>query len=142
MDIITEKIPLKTRGHSDIIDITKQAQNILDQSGLTTGTITFFVAGATAGITTIEYEPGLLKDLPELYDKLAPEDADYHHDATWHDGNGNSHVRAAFQGPSLVVPFINSHMMLGTWQQVVLIDFDNRPRSREVILQIMGQRNQ
>ena len=122
-----------------MINITEQAQNILTQSGLFAGTITFFIAGATAGITTIEYEPGLLRDLPELYEKLAPEGAGYHHDATWHDGNGNSHVCAALQGPSLVVPFTKGKMMLGTWQQVVLIDFDNRPRNRNVIVQLLGK---
>ncbi len=138
MNVITEKISLSTKGHSDILDITRQAEQKLQESGLRDGTITFFVPGSTAGLTTIEYEPGLLKDVPELYERLAPEGEHYHHDATWGDGNGNSHVRAALQGPSLVVPFSHGKMMLGTWQQIVLIDFDNRPRNRQVILQIMG----
>ena len=137
ISIKTEKISLSTKGHSDIIDITRQAAQKLRDSGLCNGTITFFVPGSTAGITTIEYEPGLLKDLPVLYEKLAPEGEHYHHDATWGDGNGNSHVRAALQGPSLVVPFSEGKMMLGTWQQVVLIDFDNRSRNRQVILLLM-----
>ena len=139
MKIITDYIPVSTRGFSDIKDITREAERKLSASGLTAGTITFFASGSTAGITTIEYEPGLLKDIPDMFDKLAPQGAHYHHDATWHDGNGNSHVRAALQGPSLVVPFADGQMLLGTWQQVVLIDFDNRSRQRKVVMQIMGE---
>ncbi|MBN1480174.1 YjbQ family protein [candidate division KSB1 bacterium] len=139
MKIITDYIAVSTRGHADIKDITREAEQKLRASGLKHGTITFFASGATAGITTVEYEPGLLKDIPEMFDKIAPEGAPYHHDATWHDGNGNSHVRASLQGPSLVVPFSDGHMLLGTWQQVVLIDFDNRSRHRQVVLQIMGE---
>ncbi len=139
MTILTEYISISTRGHTDIKDITREAEEKLRASGLTAGSITFFASGATAGITTIEYEPGLLKDVPNMYDKIAPEGAHYEHDATWHDGNGNSHVRATLQGPSLVVPFADGRMLLGTWQQVVLIDFDNRSRRRQVVMQIMGE---
>ena len=103
------------------------------------GTITFFIPGSTAGLTTIEYEPGLLKDIPETFEKIAPQNARYAHNDTWHDGNGASHVRAALQGPSLVVPFADGKMLLGVWQQVVLIDFDARPRDRKVVMQIMGE---
>jgi len=139
MKIITEHISVSTQGHTDIIDITTQAEQKLKKSGVTAGTITFFVAGATAGLSTIEYEPGLLEDIPAMFEKIAPKGAFYQHDATWHDGNGNSHVRATLQGPSLVVPFVNAKMTLGTWQQIILMDFDNRPRSRQIIMQIMGE---
>lgn len=139
MKVLTEKIPVKTHGHSDIIDITSEAQTLLLKSALKNGTITFFVQGSTAGLTTVEYEPGLLKDLPALFDKIAPSNTQYHHDATWGDGNGHSHLRASLLGPSLSVPFVNGNMTLGTWQQIILIDFDNRSRSREIIMQIMGE---
>ena len=139
MKIITETISVSTRGHADMIDLTDSARQKLADTGLRGGTVTFFASGSTAGITTVEYEPGLLKDIPELFEKLAPEGERYHHDATWHDGNGNSHVRATLQGPSLVVPFSNGRMLLGTWQQVVLIDFDNRSRHRDIVMQIMGE---
>lgn len=138
MRVVTEKLTVSTRGHTHIINLTDAAAEKLAASGLEAGTITFFVPGATGAVTTIEYEPGLLQDLPELYEKIAPEGRSYHHDATWGDGNGAAHLRAALQGPSLVVPFRDRRMLLGTWQQVVLIDFDNRPRQRTVILQIMG----
>lgn len=139
MKIITDYIALSTRGHADIQDLTREAEQKLRACSLKNGTITFFVPGATAAISTVEYEPGLLKDIPEMFEKIAPQDAHYHHDATWHDGNGSSHVRATLQGPSLVVPFSDGRMVLGTWQQVVLIDFDNRARHRQVVLQIIGE---
>jgi len=139
MAVFTEYISVSTRGHSDIKNITPEAENKLSACGLTHGTVTFFISGATAGITTIEYEPGLLQDIPEMFEKIAPEGAAYHHDATWHDGNGNSHLRAALQGPSLVVPFAKGRLLLGTWQQIVLIDFDNRSRHRDIVMQIMGE---
>ena len=139
MRIITEKIPVKTQGHTDIVDITDDAQTLLLKSGLQNGTVTFFVPGSTAGLTTVEYEPGLMKDLPALFEKISPSNTHYHHDATWGDGNGHSHVRASLLGPSLAVPFINGTMTLGTWQQIILIDFDNRSRSREIVMQVMGE---
>ncbi len=138
MRLVSEKITVSTRGHAHIINLTDEAARKLAESGVRDGIITFFVPGATAAITTLEFEPGLQKDLPELYDRLAPENARYHHDDTWGDGNGAAHLRAALQGPSLTVPFNSGRMQLGTWQQVVLIDFDNRPRQRTVLLQIMG----
>jgi secondary thiamine-phosphate synthase enzyme len=138
MRVITETISVSPHDHTHIIDLTDAAAKKLSAADLSAGTVTFFVPGATAAVTTIEYEPGLIKDIPELYEKIAPEDKTYHHDETWGDHNGSAHLRAALQGPSLVVPFSQGRMMLGTWQQVVLIDFDNRPRQRTVILQIMG----
>ncbi len=139
MKIVTDFIAISTKGDTDIIDITGNVENRLEESGLKQGTVTFFVSGSTAGITTIEYEPGLLNDLPETFDKIAPKGARYHHDATWGDGNGYSHVRAAMLGASLVVPFQNGRMLLGTWQQIVVIDFDNRPRQRKIVMQINGE---
>jgi len=139
MKVITEYIPVSTRGHTDIIDITGEAAALLSKSSVSNGTVTFFVSGSTAGITTVEFEPGLLQDLPEAFEKIAPEGIHYHHDATWGDGNGSAHVRASLLGPSLTVPFRTGKMLLGTWQQVILVDFDNRSRQRRVVMQIMGE---
>ena len=139
MKIITDSIELSTKGHTDIIDITPQVDAILKNSGLSEGNLTVFVAGSTAGITSIEYEPGLLKDIPEAFEKFAPTGVTYHHDATWGDGNGYAHVRAAMLGPSFNVPFKHGDLILGTWQQIVLIDFDNRSRNRSLVVQLLGQ---
>ena len=139
MKIITEYISVGTKGDTDIVDITEHAAAILSKSSLSAGTITFFVSGSTAGLTTVEYEPGLLKDLPEAFELIAPKGKTYFHDATWHDGNGHSHVRASLLGSSLVVPFNDGQMLLGTWQQVILVDFDNRSRQRKVVMQLMGE---
>lgn len=138
MNIITDSIQLSTKGHTDIIDITGHLESVLEKSGLSEGSLTVFVAGSTAGITSIEYEPGLLKDLPEAFEKFAPTGVTYHHDATWGDGNGYAHVRAALLGPSFSVPFKDGHLILGTWQQIVLIDFDNRSRNRKLVVQMFG----
>lgn len=138
MQIITDSIPVATRGNDDIIDITGQVAEIVMNSTLQEGTATVFVSGSTAGVTTIEYEPGLIADLPEAFEKIAPVNRRYHHDDTWHDGNGHAHVRAALLGPSLTVPFKNARLLLGTWQQIVIVDFDNRNRKRDIVVQIMG----
>jgi secondary thiamine-phosphate synthase enzyme len=140
MEIKTEFIEISTRGHSDIVDITVRIQDLLARSGLKEGQITVFASGSTAAVTTIEYEPGLLRDIPEILDRIAPEGASYHHDATWGDGNGNSHVRAALIGASLTVPFVSGQLLLGTWQQIVFIDCDNRSRTRKVPVQLMGKK--
>ena len=139
MKVITDYIQISTRGFADIVDITSQVAGTINRSEINSGTATVFISGSTAGVTTIEYEPGLLKDLPEAFEKIASMKDRYHHDATWHDGNGFAHVRAAMLGPSLVVPFKDGKMLLGTWQQIVLIDFDNRSRRREVAVQLMGE---
>jgi secondary thiamine-phosphate synthase enzyme len=139
MPVITKKFKIKTRGFTDILDMTPQVGKALDESGLKDGILTVFVPGSTAGITTIEYEPGLLKDLPEVLEKIAPADADYAHNLTWGDGNGFSHIRSSLIKTSFTVPFVNSDMTLGTWQQIVLIDFDNRLRHREIVVQIIGE---
>lgn len=138
MNIYHETIKLETNGFPDIIDLSRQISSVLSRSGVNDGLLTVFVSGSTAGITTLEYEPGLLKDLPALCEKLAPRGVDYHHDQTWHDGNGFSHLLAALFKPSLTIPIENGSPILGTWQQVVLADFDNRPRSRSIVIQAMG----
>jgi len=137
--IITKRISFRTQGDCDIIDITGDVASELSNSKLTVGTVTVFVAGSTAGLSTIEYEPGLVADLKNIWQKLVPANISYEHDSRWGDGNGFAHVRACLLGPSLVVPFQDRHLLLGTWQQIVLIDFDNRPRSRQVILQFTGE---
>ena len=136
--VVTKKISLSTKGECDIVDITPQVAEQLSQSGIDNGTVTIFVAGSTAGVTTIEFEPGLVSDLQELWQRIAPKGITYTHDRRWGNGNGYAHVRASLLGASLVVPFSIKRLSLGTWQQIVLVDFENRPRSREVILQIMG----
>lgn len=137
--VVTNEIKFTSRGPGDIIDITPQLREAVESSGISGGTVTVFVPGSTAGLTTIEYEPGLLKDLPEFWEKLIPSNKSYHHDETWHDGNGFSHLRAALIGPDITVPFVNSTLTLGTWQQVVFLEFDNRGRERRLVVQIIGE---
>lgn len=139
MTIITKTLSFSTRGDSDMIDVTSRVQDVLTSSSVNDGTATVFVPGSTASVTTIEYEPGLLQDFPHAMDLFAPPGVKYEHDARWGDGNGSSHVRASVIGPSLVVPFQNKRLMLGTWQQIVFVDFDNRPRERQLIVQVMGE---
>ncbi len=139
MEVKTLSFSIETRGFNDIIDITQNVQSLVDESGLTEGSALVFVSGSTAGITTIEFEPGLLKDYPEFFERLVPSNKNYHHDNTWHDGNGYAHIRAALQGGAFTVPFSGSRLLLGTWQQIIVLDFDNRPRSRNIIVQITGQ---
>jgi secondary thiamine-phosphate synthase enzyme len=139
MAVKTEEIAIETKGFNDIIDITGDVQEAVASSGLANGIVTVFIPGATAGVTTIEYEPGLLKDIPALFEQIAPQGARYFHNDTWHDGNGFSHVRSALIKTSFTVPFVNKRLTLGTWQQIVALDFDNKPRSRHVICQIMGE---
>lgn len=139
MKILTESLMLETSGFSDIHDITPQISEIIRKHDLREGTVTVFVPGATAGVTTMEFEPGLVRDFPLLFEKLAPQDAKYHHDMTWHDGNGFSHVRASLLGPSITIPFTSGRLAIGTWQQVILVDFDNKSRSRRVVVQAMGE---
>lgn len=139
MTVKTKTLSFQTKGNDDMVDITPKVQDALSSWGLSSGIVTVFVPGSTASVTTIEYEPGLVKDFPRAMEKLAPKEAHYDHDARWGDGNGHSHVRASTVGPGLVVPFENGRLMLGTWQQIVFIDFDNRPRARNVIVQAMGE---
>ncbi len=137
--VVTKKISLQTKGECDIIDITPQVEQEVADTDINDGTATLFVAGSTAGISTIEFEPGVVSDFQSMWERNAPKSISYNHDRRWGDGNGYSHVRASLLGASLVIPFSNKRLTLGTWQQIVLVDFDNRPRSREVILQIMGE---
>ena len=137
--IKTDEIKFETSGAGDIIDLTDAMAEAVGNSGLTAGTITAFVPGSTGGISTIEFEPGLLKDVPRLMEELIPSSRTYQHDETWHDGNGFSHLRSTLIGPDITVPFAAGRMTLGTWQQVVFLEFDNRPRSRSIVLQIMGE---
>jgi len=139
MKIITDRIVLETQGDGDLIDITREVAEKLTATGLKRGSVTVFVVGSTAAITTFEYEPGLIRDVQELYAKLVPRNKRYAHDDTWGDANGFSHLRAALQGPSLTVPFEEKRLLLGTWQQIVLAEFDNRPRQRQIIVQVMGE---
>ena len=139
MAIITKYIEKQTAGFADMHDLTGDIATHVRDSGLDAGTVTVFVPGSTAGVTTIEFEPGLKKDLPEILEQIAPSGRRYHHDATWGDGNGFSHIRASLIGPSLVVPFRDGSLILGTWQQIILLDFDNRGRRRRVVVQIMGE---
>ena len=139
MAVITKTLSLQTKGNDDMIDITSRVQEILSSAAVHRGIVTVFVPGSTASVSTIEYEPGLIQDFPRAMEKMAPVNAHYDHDARWGDGNGHSHVRATMMGPSLVIPFENKRLILGTWQQIVLIDFDNRPRSRDIIVQVMGE---
>jgi len=137
--VVTSEIRVKTRGEVDILDITREVNDKIEESGVMNGIVTVFMPGSTAAITTIEYEPGLMQDLPAALQRLFPREIKYEHEQMWHDGNGHSHVRAAFIGPSLTVPISGGRMMLGTWQQVVLVELDVRPRDRRVILQIIGE---
>ena len=137
--LTTETISLKTNGNCDIINITHHVETLLSKSNLSNGIVTVFVTGSTAGVTTIEYEPGLVADIKEAFERIAPKSIPYAHNETWGDGNGYSHIRASLLGASLVIPFTDSKMVLGTWQQIVLVDFDNRPRKRDVVVQIMGE---
>ncbi len=140
MAVETHYISLHTDGNGHILDLTGEIISILSQSSINNGTATVFVVGSTGAITTTEYEPGLVNtDFKVMLEKVAPEDGYYAHEETWHDDNGHSHVRASLMGPSLTVPLVNGRLTLGTWQQVVLMDFDTRPRDREVVLQLIGE---
>ncbi len=129
---------LSTKGNSQILDITQEVQSFLTSIHARQGVVTVSVVGSTAGITSMEYEPGLIKDIPEMLDKIAPE-GHYHHDSTWNDGNGHSHLRSSLMGTSQTFPVLEGQAALGTWQQIVLIDFDIKPRKRQVILQFLGE---
>ncbi|MBU1937411.1 secondary thiamine-phosphate synthase enzyme YjbQ [bacterium] len=139
MPVETHHISLSTKGDGDIRDLTEQVASQLSETKLKDGIVTVFVPGSTASITTIEFEPGLKKDIPEVLNRLIPSGIRYHHDDTWGDGNGYAHVRAAFIGPGITVPFTDGRLDLGTWQQIVLLEFDNRSRRREIIMQFVGE---
>ena len=139
MSVLTKIITVTSNGENDMIDITRQTDEAIKGSGLQDGIVAIFVSGSTATITTIEYEVGLKKDFPKMLTRIAPSEIKYEHDNTWHDGNGHSHVRASLIGPSLTVPFKDKNLMLGTWQQIVLLEMDVRPRKRKIVLQMIGE---
>ena len=139
MAVITKQIKISSKSENDIIDITKQVADAVSKSGIINGTITVFVSGSTGAITTIEYEPGLVRDFPDLLSRIAPDDINYEHEQIWHDGNGRSHVKASLVGPSLTVPFQDGELLLGTWQQIVFLELDTRARDRTLVLQIIGE---
>jgi secondary thiamine-phosphate synthase enzyme len=135
----SKTVEIQTKGFCDIIDITSQVSDFVQKGKIKNGIAVVFVSGSTAGVTTVEHESGLIKDLQETFEKLVPSDKTYHHDAKWGDDNGFSHVRSSLLGTSLAVPVIDESLALGTWQQIVLIDFDNRSRSRKIVFQILGE---
>ena len=139
MAVKSSSIQLSSRGDADIHDITDQIAHHVAQSGLKAGTVTIFCPSSTSALTTIEYESGALSDLKRLFNEITPQNREYAHNARWGDGNGHSHVRAALLGPSLTIPFVNGSLTLGTWQQIIYVDFDNRPRRRELVLQLIGE---
>lgn len=137
--VTTKRITLATQGHGDIHDITRQVVSAVQESELQAGIVTVFTPSSTSALTTVEFESGCLSDLNRLLDEIVPPDRDYRHNLRWGDGNGHAHVRAALLGPSLTVPFVDGRLTLGTWQQIVFCDFDNRARHRECVVQIMGE---
>lgn len=138
MTVITKSIKIQSKGENDVIDITDQISVKIKESQISSGIVNVFVTGSTGALTTIEYEPGLLKDFPDMLSRIAPDDLNYKHEQMWHDGNGRSHVKASLIGPSLTIPFNGGNLLLGTWQQIVFIELDTRGRQRNIILQIMG----
>ncbi|HSD65762.1 MAG TPA: secondary thiamine-phosphate synthase enzyme YjbQ [Vicinamibacteria bacterium] len=142
MALVTDSVAVSTRGDSHMIDLTARVQEIVRRHGFREGQALVFVSGSTAGLTTVEFEPGLQKDLPAAFERLAPRGMGYAHEETWHDDNGHAHVRASFLGPSLAVPFADGRLLLGTWQQIVLLDFDTRPRRRDIVVQLSGERDE
>ncbi len=139
MAIVTKYIPLETKGNGDVINITDAVQTSITDSGVGNGVVTIFTPSATSGLTTLEYESGCVEDLQRLFEEIIPSDREYAHNQRWGDGNGHSHVRAALVKPSLTIPICEGMMTLGTWQSIVLIDFDNRSRKRKLVVQIMGE---
>jgi len=139
MPVITGSLTLHTQGDADVHDITRQLGQLVAGSGLGSGTLTVFCPSSTSGLTTVEYEPGAVADLKRMFEELVPSGREYAHNAAWDDGNGHSHMRASLLGPSLTVPFVEKKLTLGTWQQIVYVDFDIRPRQRELVVQIIGE---
>jgi secondary thiamine-phosphate synthase enzyme len=139
LNVISKQISFPTKSEGDILDITKKVSEAVAETKLQNGIVTVFVTGATGALTTIEYEPGLLMDFPNMLERIAPKNFSYEHEKRWHDGNGHSHVRASLIGPSITVPFINGKLTLGTWQQIVFVELDARNRDRNLVLQIIGK---
>jgi secondary thiamine-phosphate synthase enzyme len=140
MKVVTRSFEVKTGGENEVLEITSDVREAAAASGLSDGLVTVFVVGSTAAITTMEYEPGLVKDFPQMLERAAPKSGvEYEHQRRWHDGNGHSHVKASLVGPSLSIPLVNGELVLGQWQQLVLVEFDVRPRTRKVVVQLVGE---
>lgn len=139
MAVKTHTLQIETQGNADVVDISRQVTDAVLESGMTNGIITVFCPSATSALTTIEYESGVINDLRRLFDEIIDPERHYEHNARWGDGNGHSHVRAAILGPSLTIPFVERKLTLGTWQQIIFIDFDNRARRRSLIAQVLGE---
>lgn len=139
MTVLSKSIKISSKGENDMIDLTEKISEFISNSRIPNGIVTIFVSGSTGSITTIEYEPGLIKDFPKMLSRIAPKSLDYGHEQRWHDGNGHSHVKASLVGPSLTVPFKDGQMLLGTWQQIVFLELDTRGRTRNLVLQIIGE---
>jgi secondary thiamine-phosphate synthase enzyme len=139
MTVETTTLKLSTRGDADVHDLTDELADAIRSSGLNTGTLTVFCPSSTSAVTTIEYESGAVNDLKRLFDEIISPRKEYAHNARWHDGNGHSHIRASLLGPSLTIPFVGGELTLGTWQQVIYVDFDNRPRDRQLVVQLIGE---
>ena len=137
--MVTKQVSVRTKGEGDLLDITGEVSEAVSETGLKNGVVTVFVTGSTGALTTIEYEAGLLKDFPDMLERVAPKNLDYEHERRWHDGNGHSHVRASLIGPSLTVPFVDGRLTLGTWQQIVFVELDVRSRARNLVVQVMGE---
>jgi secondary thiamine-phosphate synthase enzyme len=138
MTVITKHIKVQSKDENDIIDLTDKISTIIKESQISSGIVTVFVTGSTGALTTIEYEPGLLKDFPDMLSRIAPNELNYEHEQMWHDGNGRSHVKASLIGPSLIIPFNDKNLLLGTWQQIIFVELDTRGRERNIILQMIG----
>jgi secondary thiamine-phosphate synthase enzyme len=139
MNVVTKRIHVDSKGEADLVDLTEDVEKAVQESKLQGGVVTLFVQGSTGALTTMEYEEGLLKDLPIALERIAPKKAVYQHEQRWHDGNGHSHVRASLIGPSISIPFVTGRLTLGTWQQIVFVELDTRSRSREIVAQIIGE---
>lgn len=139
MTVITNQLSIRTKGEGEILDITNEVSKSVFETKLKNGIVTVFVPGSTGALTTIEYEPGLIQDFPEMLERLAPKNLEYQHERRWHDGNGHSHVKASLIGPCLTIPFVNGRLTLGTWQQIVFVELDSRNRARNLIMQIIGE---
>ncbi|MCK4949073.1 MAG: secondary thiamine-phosphate synthase enzyme YjbQ [Thermoplasmata archaeon] len=139
MTVVTGSVELSTQGEVDIIDVTEDVRRVVSDCGMNSGIACIFTRSSTSTVTTIEYEPGLLRDIPDALERLFPKNMEYGHEQMWHDGNGHSHVRAAFLKPSLTVPFVDGNLLLGTWQQIVFVELDNKRRSRKLIVQMVGE---
>ena len=139
LTVSTKIIKIQSKGENDMIDLTDKVSNLVAKSGVTNGNVTIFVSGSTGSVTTIEFEPGLIQDFPEMLKRIAPKNLNYGHEEMWHDGNGHSHVKASLLGPSLTIPFMDGKLCLGTWQQIVFLELDTRNRNRDLILQVIGE---